>query len=56
MKGQIKTDSKKLVSIEEEEKASQQILGILKENNFTFENFENLIPKIKLFFKKNATI
>lgn len=47
---------KKLIRIEDENNVTDEILKIIKKNNLTFENFEEVIPKIELFFKNNATI
>ncbi|MFT9005521.1 MAG: hypothetical protein ABF991_12575 [Liquorilactobacillus hordei] len=47
---------KKLTKIEDENNVINEILEIIKKNNLTFENFKEVIPKIELFFKNNATI
>lgn len=59
MKLTIEADTdnqKKLVSIDEENAVTEQIINVLKKNGFTFNNFLGVIEHVKSFYENNGTI
>lgn len=45
----------KCVTQEVEDKLANTIIAELKKNGFTYGNFEDVVSKVKTFYKNNAT-
>ncbi|MCG0738325.1 hypothetical protein JH395_09595 [Lactiplantibacillus plantarum] len=48
--------TKKLVSVEAENKVTEKVIELLKKNDFTFCNFTEVVQKVKSFYENNGTI
>lgn len=48
--------TKKLVSVEAENKVTEKVIKLLKKNDFTFYNFTEVVQKVKSFYENNGTI